>query len=415
MLDEDVLCLILGGGRGTRLWPLTRYRAKPAVPLGGKYRLIDIPLSNCLNSGMHQIAVLTQFNSVSLNRHIARTYHFDLFHRGWVQVLAAEQTTTVSDWYQGTADAVRKHIAEIRAVDPRQVVILAGDQLYRMDYREMLEAHRSCNADITVAVRPISHQDAHRFGLVKLEKDGRVIAFAEKPDDKKVLDAFFTSNDPDRPYLASMGIYVFETHILEALLDSPYIDFGGHMLPDALPSRRVYSYRFDGYWEDIGTIRTFFEANLALAQSKPPFSFHDPERPVYTHPRFLPGCSISDVHFDRVLLADGCTIENAEIHNSLIGNRSIIKHNSQIENTVIMGADFYEGKQSKSAPPLGIGTGSRIRGALIDKNARVGTGTRIEPFPRGTDFETDQWAVRDGIVVIPKDTVLQPNTVIAPA
>lgn len=414
MPKENTLCLILGGGRGTRLWPLTRYRAKPAVPVGGKYRLIDIPLSNCLNSGMHQIAVLTQFNSVSLNRHISRTYHFDLFHQGWVQILAAEQTATVSDWYQGTADAVRKHLGEIRAVDPQQVLVLAGDQLYRMDYREMLDEHRSRDADITVAVRAISRQDASRFGLVKIGADGRVNAFIEKPDDKVNLNEFCISGDPDRPYLASLGIYVFETHVLEELLDFPYVDFGSHMLPATLPSHRVYSYRFDGYWEDIGTIRTFYEANLALAQSEPPFSFHDPEHPIYTHPRFLPGCRIADVHLDRVLLADGCTVENAAIHNSLVGNRSVIERDSLIEDTVIMGADFYEKPQSSSVPPVGIGAGSRIRGALIDKNARIGAGTQIEPFPRGTDFDSDQWAVRDGIVVIPKDAVLQPNTVIAP-
>ncbi len=414
MPDEDILGLILGGGRGTRLWPLTRDRAKPAVPVGGKYRLIDIPLSNCLNSGIHRIAVLTQFNSVSLNRHIARTYHFDLFHQGWVQVLAAEQTTTVSDWYQGTADAVRKHLAEIRAVNPQQVIILAGDQLYRMDYREMLTVHQNCGAEITVAVRPISRQEAPRFGLVKIGYDGQINAFAEKPDNGAVLDKFCCADNAQRPCLASMGIYIFQAHVLEKLLDSPYIDFGHHMLPAALPSHRMYSYRFDGYWEDIGTIRTFYETNLALAQAEPPFNFHDPERPIYTHPRFLPGCRISDVHFDQVLLADGCTVENSEIHNSLIGNRSIIRHHSFIENTVIMGADYYENHHSSHDIPIGIGAGCQISGALIDKNARIGAGTRIHPFPKGTDMEADQWTIRDGIVVIPKETVLPPNSVIAP-
>ncbi|MGF1614380.1 MAG: sugar phosphate nucleotidyltransferase [Gammaproteobacteria bacterium] len=270
MSNSDVLCLILGGGRGTRLWPLTQSRAKPAVPIGGKYRLIDISISNSLNSGLNRIAVLTQFNSVSLNRHIAQTYHFDFFHPGWVQILAAEQTATISDWYQGTADAVRKHAGDIRASDAKEVLILAGDQLYRMDYGAMLAEHRRTQADITVAMKPVPLGDVHRFGILRQMSDGRLAAFVEKPrPDAAGLTDFVCTDDPEQPFLASMGIYVFRTEVLMELLDSEYVDFGSHVIPAAVVAYRVMGYRFDGYWEDIGTIRSFYDANLALAQGTP--------------------------------------------------------------------------------------------------------------------------------------------------
>ncbi|MGF1615954.1 MAG: sugar phosphate nucleotidyltransferase [Gammaproteobacteria bacterium] len=417
MSHTDVLCLILGGGRGTRLWPLTKARAKPAVPIGGKYRLVDVALSNSLNSGIDRIAVLTQFNSVSLNRHIAQTYHFDLFHKGWVQVLAAEQRPTVSDWYQGTADAVRKHLAEIQAADAQNVLVLAGDQLYRMDYSEIIEFHRTRAADVSLAVLPVSRSETHRFGILKQATDGRITAFVEKPRDENTLADLASDIGSDRGWLASTGIYLFRTEVLISLLDSNYADFGSHLIPSAIASHRVYGYIFNGYWEDIGTIRAFFEANLALAQPEPLFNFHDPVRPVYTHPRFLPGCRINDVHFNRVLVADGCVVEQAEITNSLLGNRSIIGQEVIMEDTVLMGADYYEGELSarpQGVPAIGIGPGSRIKGAIIDKNARIGTSVRIEPFPVGTDLDHERWAVRDGIVVIAKDAVLPNGTVIAP-
>lgn len=417
MSNSDVLCLILGGGRGTRLWPLTRSRAKPAVPIGGKYRLIDISVSNSLNSALHRIAVLTQFNSVSLNRHIAQTYHFDYFHPGWVQILAAEQTETISDWYQGTADAVRKHVGDIRGSDADEVLILAGDQLYRMDYAPMLAHHRRQHADITVAMKPVPRGEVHRFGILRPSSDGRLTAFVEKPQTEAGLTDFMCGDDPERPFVASMGIYAFRTKVLLDLLDSEHVDFGNHVIPAALSAYRVVGYHFKGYWEDIGTIRAFYDANLALAQPDPPFSFHDPVKPIYTRPRFLPGSRIDAVRFDRVLLADGCLIEQADISNALIGNRSVIGREVTIRDTIVMGADYYEPKPAREFArglAVGIGRGSFIQGAIIDKNARIGPHVRLGPFPPGTDLDDDNYSVRDGIVVVPKNTTIPPETVIAP-
>ena len=417
MLHPDVLGLILGGGRGTRLWPLTKLRAKPAVPIGGKYRLVDIPLSNCLNSGIQRIAVLTQFNSVSLHRHISQTYHFDFFHAGWVQILAAEQTVSSEDWYQGTADAVRKQLFEIEVTGARDVLVLAGDHLYRMDYSRLIEKHRDSSADVTVAVNPVSAQDASRFGILKLSSDENIDAFIEKPTDDDALVEFVSRDDPDLPYWGSMGIYLFRTPVLHALLDSDHDDFGGDVIPAAIDSHRVYGFPFDGYWEDIGTIRTFFHANLKLAQPNPPFNFHDPNHPIYTHPRFLPGSRIYDVMLDRVKLADGCIVEGAEIRNAVIGIRSVIGDDVVIRDTVMLGADYYDEKARHKVPgepPVGIGRGSNIRGAIIDKNARIGEDVVIEPFPVGTERDEGDWFVRDGIVVVPKNGVIHDGSRITP-
>ena len=416
MPHHDILCVILGGGRGARLWPLTAFRAKPAVPIGGKYRLIDIPLSNCLNSGMDRIAVLTQFNSASLNRHVAQTYHFDLFNTGWVQVLAAEQTSAGSDWYQGTADAVRKQLPEILSAGTEHVLILAGDHLYRMDYAEMLADHLDQEADLTIAVKPITREEAPRFGVLKQAADGRITDFAEKPVTEELLAAFQSLDEP-RPYLASMGIYIFRTAVLCELLEGNHTDFGKHVIPGALPSHRVFAHSFTGYWEDIGTIRSFYEANLALTLPEPSYRFHDPESPVYTHPRFLPGCRIYDVEMNRVLLSDGCQIEGARIENALIGHRSIIGRGVELRDTVTMGADYYESQAPSSptdVPAIGIGPGSRIHGAIVDKNARIGAGVRIDPFPRGFECRNEGWSVQDGIVVVAKNAVLPAGTVISP-
>jgi len=417
MATPRVLGVVLGGGRGARLWPLTKLRAKPAVPIAGKYRLIDIPVSNCLNSGIYQIAILTQFNSVSLHRHISQTYNFDLFHPGWVQILAAEQTFHSADWYQGTADAVRKQLFEIKATGAEEIVILAGDHLYRMDYAAMLEYHRAQGAEVTVAVKPVALENAPRFGILRLDAEGRIGAFVEKPKSRQELAGFEFGDDPAKPYLGSMGIYVFETRILEELLQSDFDDFGSDVIPAAIQTHRVYGYPFDGYWEDIGTIRAFYEANLALTLPSPDFHFHDPARPIYTRPRFLPGSRIYDVVLDRALMADGCFVEGAEIRHTVIGVRSIIGENVQIHDTVLMGADYYEDEAPHlptGAPPIGIGRGSRIRGAIIDKNARVGVGVTIEPFPRGTDVDHDEWSVRDGIVVVAKNAVIPAGARIAP-
>ncbi len=413
MARIDLLALILGGGRGSRLWPLTKFRAKPAVPIGGKYRLVDVTLSNCLNSGIYQIAVLTQFNSVSLNRHIARTFHFDAFHQGWVEVLAAEQTHTVSDWYQGTADAVRKQLFEIRGADPEDVLILAGDHLYRMDYSEMIRQHRSVGADISVAVKPVSRADAPRFGILKMDMGGRIVTFVEKPQDPSVLGDLASTDDPERPFLSSMGVYLFRARVLFELLDSKFKDFGGDVLPAAIRHYQVHGHRFDGFWEDIGTIESFYRTSLLLAQPDPPFNFHDPVRPIFTRPRFLPGNHIHDVTLDNVLLADGCILRDAEIRNSVIGNRSIVGGNAVILDSVVLGAGYYE-RQPAADPAIGIGAGARIQRAIIDRNARIGRDVRIGPFPKGTEHDGDNWVVRDGIVVVAKDAVLAAETVIAP-
>jgi glucose-1-phosphate adenylyltransferase len=397
--------------------PLTKDRAKPAVPVGGKYRLVDICVSNCLHSGMHHIAILTQFNSVSLNRHIAQTYHFDVFHEGWVQILAAEQTNKISDWYQGTADAVRKHLDEIRSSNARDVLILAGDHLYRMNYSELLSQHRAKRADITVAVKPVAQKDTARFGILKQTSDGRIRTFVEKPTESDQLNQLISTADSDRGYLASMGIYIFQTQVLCKLLDSHFVDFGADVLPAAIESNNVYGHSFDRYWEDIGTIRSYYDANMALLGSTPPFTFDDTVWPIYTRPRFLPGSRLKDVTCNDVLLADGCVVEKAKLHNSLIGNRSIIQPDVVIRNTILMGASYTEPQSEQltsGIPAMGIGQGCHIEGAILDRNVRVGAHVRIESFPRGTNIDEDTYTIRDGIVVIPHHTVISPGTVIAP-
>jgi len=413
---NDILGVIMGGGRGTRLYPLTEVRAKPAVPIAGKYRLIDIPISNCLNSDINRIAVLTQFNSVSLHRHITRTYNFDPFHRGWVQIWAAEQTFTSQAWYQGTADAVRQQLLEIRTTGAKYVLVLAGDHLYRMDYAIMAKYHWEKDADISIAVQPVSQAQTPRFGILKRNPAGFLTDFIEKPADPEVLKDFVSRDDPHRPYLGSMGIYFFKAEILIDLLEnSTADDFGKEVIPNAIHTKKVIGFDFNGYWEDIGTIRSFYEANLTLAQPNPPFSFYDPLSPIYTHPRFLPGTIFEDAHVESVYLSDGCYIGQSEIYNSMIGLRSQIHDNAFLKDTVLMGADYYEEKSVETAEiPIGIGAKSYIEGALIDKNVRIGANVVIKPFPRGTEEQTEKWAIRDGIVVIPKNTIIPEGTVIAP-
>ncbi len=414
---DQVLAIILGGGVGRRLYPLTRLRAKPAVPIAGKYRLIDVPISNCINSGIHHIAVLTQFNSISLHRHISQTYAFDAFHRGWVDIWAAEQTPISTDWYQGTADAVRKQLFEIKSTGATHVLILAGDHLYRMDYAALVDYHWENNAEITVAVQPVPEAGASRFGLLQRNPQGRITSFVEKPTDQQVLAQFASSGNPQRPYLASMGIYLFNTNILIDLLEnSTYDDFGGQIIPNALRNHTVYGFDFDGYWEDIGTIRSFYETNLSLTRPNPPFTLYDPLRPIYTRPRFLPGAIIDGATLHNVLLAEGSTINRAEISDSIIGLRSQIADDVRIVNSIIMGADFYNDPNPPPGAviPLGIGQGCQIEGAIIDKNVRMGAGVIIRSFPRGVDRDEGDWVVQDGIVVIPKSTQLRPGTYIGP-
>ncbi len=413
---NDILSIIMGGGRGTRLFPLTKVRAKPAVPIAGKYRLIDIPISNCINSDINRIAVLTQFNSVSLHRHITRTYNFDPFHRGWVQIWAAEQTIRNESWYQGTADAVRQQLFEIQATGANYTLILAGDHLYRMDYGKMAEDFWEKEADISIAVQPVSAHQSSRLGILKRMKDGTITDFIEKPQDPDKLSRFVSRDDEARPYLGSMGIYLFKTSVLQELLDSLDVDdFGGEVIPRAIHTNKVVGYSFDGYWKDVGTIRAFYEANLKLTNPDPPFNFHDVHHPIYTHARFLPGTIVSGATLEKVSLADGCYIGQALIHNSVIGLRSQIKHGAEVENTVLMGADYYEENATRPHDiPIGVGPESRISGAIIDKNARIGAGVHIQPFPRGTEASHEQWSVRDGIVVIPKSTVIPPGAKITP-
>ena len=416
---ENTLAVIMGGGQGTRLFPLTQQRAKPAVPFAGKYRLIDVPISNCINSGVYKIAVLTQFNSVSLHRHISNTYNFDAFHAGYVQIWAAEQTGKSMAWYQGTADAVRKQISEIKTAGVPYVLILAGDHLYRMNYAKMAAFHWEKKADVTVAVQPIKREEAPRFGVLKRDVDEQITRFAEKPKTETLLEEMISRPGSDKPYFGSMGIYMFNTDVLCELLEgTDYDDFGKHAIPAAVDEYQVYGYYYDGFWADIGTIRAFYEINLVLTEENSPFSLVDEGWPIYTHARFLPGTEIENSQINRTLLAEGCWIKEAQISHSVIGLRSQIRSGVTIKDSIIMGADFYGFFRSEEAEqkgvPLGIGNNCHIEGAIIDKNTRIGSGTTILPFPKGTELDTASWMVRDGIVVVPKNTILAPGTRIAP-
>ena len=416
VMMQDVLGLILGGGRGTRLYPLTKKRAKPAVPLAGKYRLIDIPISNCLHSGIDKIDILTQFKSASLHRHIFRTYHRDKFTEGWVEILAAEQTLEDTHWYQGTADAVRQQLVEIRAADTEYVIILAGDHLYRMDYSKYLQFHVDNDADITLAVQPVSAEAAPALGILKRAKDGEIVSFTEKPAPDQ-LDGL-ESIPGDKPYMASMGIYVFSTKLLFELLETPGDDFGKEIIPAAMPERKVMGYIFDDFWADIGTIRRFYEVNLALTSPDRPFDLNAPHRPIYTHARFLPPSEAHGSELNQVLLGDGCQIYDSKVTNSVIGLRSIVGPDVVVESSVLMGADYYETDEEKQKnrelgrPDVGIGEGSVIECAIIDKNARIGRNVHIRHLPDRPDKETADWVAKEGLVIVPKSAVVPDGTVI---
>ncbi|MBP6471310.1 MAG: glucose-1-phosphate adenylyltransferase [Chloroflexi bacterium] len=418
MRMQDVLAIILGGGAGTRLYPLTVERAKPAVPLAGKYRLIDIPMSNCIHAGIEKIAILTQFNSASLHRHIYSTYVRDIFTPGWVQILAAEQTPRSADWYQGTADAVRKQLIEIKQAGSKYVLILAGDHLYRMDYTKFVQFHVDSEADITIAVQPVDRKSAPSLGILKMGSDGQITQFTEKPKQEAQLDELISRDDSTKPYMASMGIYVFATDVLFDLLDQEGDDFGRDLIPAAMTNRRVMGYVFDGYWEDIGTIRRFFQVNLDMAAYDAPFDFYEAERPIYTHARFLPASEVHGSHLDNVLLTDGCRIQNASITNSVVGLRSIIHSEAVIRSTVIMGADYYETEKElahnakNGIPDVGIGAGTHIQRAIVDKNARIGSNVHIRDIPNRPDTEGDGWVARDGIILVPKNAIIRDGTVI---
>ncbi len=415
---KDTLGVILGGGAGTRLYPLTKLRAKPAVPLAGYYRLIDIPMSNCINSGINRIYVLTQYNSVSLHRHVTRTYQFDNFSGGWVRILAAEQTPGSESWYQGTADALRKQLYQLQVPEPRNIVILAGDHLYRMDYSLFVQFHTSHEADITIAVNPVGAEQAPSLGILKAGGDGAITDWVEKPAPEHL--GSLASLEGEAPYLASMGIYVFRSQTLVDLLrEHPGSDFGKHIIPAAIESgMRVFAYPFEGYWEDIGTIRAFYEANLALTAPNPPFDFYSPEWPIYTRARYLSGSIVLDSSIRRVVLAPGCRIDNAAVADSIIGLRSVVNPGAHLHRVVMMGADYYETmsqleeNRRLGLPDMGVGEGSVIENAILDKNVRVGRNVVIRNHAGSEDMETDTYVVRDGLVVVPKSVVIPDNTVI---
>lgn len=419
MPEPDVIAVILGGGRGTRLYPLTKLRAKPAVPLAGKYRLIDIPVSNCINSGITQIFVLTQFLSASLHRHVSQTYKFDIFSAGYVEVLAAEQTLNGADWYQGTADAVRKQLRHLVTRHADDALILSGDHLYRMDFDRFVEFHRESRADVTIAALPVSAEDASRFGILRVDDESRVVAFREKPREAESLEGLESRMDDARPYLASMGIYLFRMDVMVRVLEqTPGDDFGKQVIPAAIESARVYAFPFDGYWEDIGTISAFYQANLALTRPDPPFDFYDPHRPIYARPRFLPPSRVDGCRMDRVAVADGCWLYEADIRECIIGLRSVVRPGARLEGVVVMGADFYEDADQKAGnrrlgrPHVGIGSNASIERAIIDKNARIGRGVIVHSHEGEPDREEESYVIRDGVVVIPKNAVVPDGTVI---
>lgn len=415
---KNVLGLILGGGQGARLYPLTKERSKPAVPLAGKYRLIDIPMSNCFHADIEKIAILTQFNSASLHRHIWSTYTRDQFSPGWVQILAAEQTPRSRDWYQGTADAVRKQWVEIKEAGTRYVLILAGDHLYRMDYRKFVQRHIDSEADISVAVQPVSRETVSGLGILKLGSDNRITNFVEKPKDPEVLKQFESGGNPEKPFMASMGIYIFNTDVLQEVLGEELVDFGRDILPHSIEKRRVCGYIFDGYWEDIGTIRRFFEVNLQMAKMDAPFDFYDDNAPIFTHARFLPGSEVQNSRLDEVLLSDGCRIYEATVRESVVGLRGIIGAEANVQSSILMGADYYETDEQRAEnrkldrPDIGIGENAVIKGAIIDKNARIGKNVTIRYIPDRPEEETDNWVARDGIIIVPKNAILRDGEVI---
>jgi glucose-1-phosphate adenylyltransferase len=428
---KKVLAIILGGGAGTRLYPLTKLRAKPAVPVAGKYRLIDIPVSNCINSEIFKIYVLTQFNSASLNRHIARTYNFSGFNEGFVEVLAAQQTPENPNWFQGTADAVRQYIWLLQEWDAEEFIILSGDHLYRMDYRLFVQRHRETGADITLSVIPMDDRRASDFGLMKIDQSGRVIDFSEKPKGDALyqmrVDTSLLGLTPEQaqkqPYIASMGIYVFKKDVLIKLLKDSLesTDFGKEIIPDAAKDHNVQAYLFDGYWEDIGTIESFYDANLALTQQPlPPFSFYDEQSPIYTRARYLPPSKLLDCKISQSMIGEGCILKSCRIDHSVLGVRSRIESGSVIEDTLIMGADYYQAfaerhtNSENGEVPLGIGANTTIRRAIIDKNASIGCDVQIinKDNVQEAERESQGFYIRSGIVVVLKNAVIADGTII---
>ena len=422
-VNNEVLALILGGGQGSRLFPLTRHRSKPAVPIGGKYRLIDVPVSNCLHADIRRIFVLTQFNSASLNRHIAQTYRMDLFSQGFVEILAAEQTPDNPNWFQGTADAVRQAARHFARYDADYYLILAGDHLYRMDYSELIEDHIDHKADITIAAQPVAVVDAPAMGIFSFDRAGRIVAFEEKPEADRLADigrsvpsgATFAAHAPDKPFVASIGIYVFSRDVLLDILErDAATDFGREVIPAALDRYRVHSHLYRGYWADVGTVGSFYDANIQLTRRGAPFTFYDPRRPVYTHPRFLPGSHVSDCTLRDVIIAEGCSVDRCTVEASVIGIRTSIQPGAEIRRSVLLGADFYEADDDATArgdgPRLGIGRDVVLDRVIVDKNARIGDGARLVNAHGVQDADGDGYFIRSGVIVVPKDGVIKAGT-----
>jgi glucose-1-phosphate adenylyltransferase len=423
-LTEDTLAIIMGGGAGTRLFPLTKERAKPAVPLAGKYRLVDIPISNCLNNGFRQIYVLTQFNTESLHRHINVSYKFDNFTNSFVEILAAEQTPEDDRWYQGTADAVRQNLRYFLARPYEHYLILSGDQLYRMDYGDLLQEHVRSGAEITLGITPVNREAASSFGIMQSDVERHIFRFEEKPKDPKLLDELRIPpdllNGLGRPadaelYQGSMGIYVFNRQTLIEALDNSYEDFGKHIIPASLKKYKVFAYIFQGYWEDIGTVRAFFEAHLALTDTVPAYDFSDHLNPIYTRPLILPASKINRTQVRSAMIADGCIITDAILERAVIGIRSVIGTGSTIRNSVLMGADFYQDEDPQprpDLPPLGIGRHCVIEEAIVDKDVRIGDGVVVTPESKPRNVDGDNYYIRDGVVVIPRGAVIPAGTFI---
>jgi glucose-1-phosphate adenylyltransferase len=429
-VKHNLLAVILGGGAGSRLFPLTQFRSKPAVPVGGKYRLVDIPISNCINSDVHKIFVLTQYNSASLNRHIAQTYRFSQFSNGFVEILAAEQTPESGQWFQGTADAVRQVLPHISDWGIDTLLILSGDHLYHMDYRDFLKRHYDTDADVTVSVIPCGSEAASEFGLLKTDQEGRIVEFKEKPKGEALesmrVERCGSDLSPEeaaaRPFLASMGIYVFKYSRICDLLssDSTWLDFGREVIPAAISQGSVQAFTFDGYWEDIGTISAFYKANLDLTNKIPKFNLFNAETPVYTRARYLPPSKIEESEIRDSIISDGCIMTGARVSNSIIGLRSRIANGVQIEASIIMGADYYQSIEEMrndviaERPRVGIGEQGIIRKAIIDKNARIGSGVRLlnDAGVQNSDGENNQYYIREGIIIVPKNAVIPNGTVI---
>ena len=414
---RSVLAVILGGGQGSRLFPLTHLRSKPAVPIGGKYRLIDIPISNCLNADLRRIYVLTQFNSASLNRHVNATYRMDPFSTGFVEIIAAEQTPDNQSWFQGTADAVRRARRHFEVHDADHYLILAGDHLYRMDYRQLLDAHITQQADITIAALPSSLEDARGMGIFIFDRGGRIASFEEKPSVERlkamrasVPDGSSTPKfDERRPFIASMGIYMFSRRVLLQMLGQPGDDFGRQLIPDALTRYRVAAYLFAGYWADVGTVDSFYHANIQLTRPDPPFSFYDPGFPIYTHPRFLPPSRLPGCRVENGLVAEGTSLDHCDISNSVIGVRTSIGSGARVSESVLLGADYYETDPAENTTPLGIGRDVILDRVIVDKNARIGRGARLVNRDQIETHDGEGYFIRNGIIVVPKDATIPPG------